>query len=374
MHRHHLVLHFLRNRELNELYVSIAIRRFAVSMILIFIPIYLLNLGYSLSQIFFFFIVISISHAIFTIPAGKISSKFGLKHAMLFSIPLLIVFYALLYTLDTYNWPLTLLAVIFGIKHALFWVAYHVDFAKFSKKKHRGKEVSFVRILTSLVTVIGPLVGGLILAVFGFHILLVIVSLLLFASAIPLFISSDIHERAISFSIKRIFTEHKLRDAVSFIGHGIDFSVGNVVWPIFLFFFVLDSFVGIGLATTLALLFSLLSALVVRKFSEIKRKQMLRIGSLINSLVWFIKTFVRTGLEVFLLESLHGISRSMNYVPFEAIGYDKANRGNIVEYAMFREIMVHIGHIILFTIMIFVADLALGLLMGGGGSLFYLFF
>ena len=106
MHTHRL-LHFLRNRELNELYASIAIRSFALSMINIFIPIYLLNLDYSLKQVLIFFVFLTGTHAVTSIHAGKISSKFGFKHAILFSVPLLLIFYLMLYSLEILYYQIT---------------------------------------------------------------------------------------------------------------------------------------------------------------------------------------------------------------------------------------------------------------------------
>ena len=104
--------HFLRNRELNELYTSIAIRAFAISLIGIFIPIFLYQLNYSFSQIFLFFGLIALFNLIFLFPSAKFASKYGLKHGMLLSIPFLIVFFLLLFSLDDFNWPLTFIAAL----------------------------------------------------------------------------------------------------------------------------------------------------------------------------------------------------------------------------------------------------------------------
>ena len=90
MHNHHHFFYFLRNRELNELYFSIAIKSFAVALISVFIPIYFYQVGYPLSYIFLFYAIWSLTHAVLSIPAAKISAKFGLKHTIFFSMPFLI--------------------------------------------------------------------------------------------------------------------------------------------------------------------------------------------------------------------------------------------------------------------------------------------
>ena len=216
MQRLHYNLHFLRNRELNELYISVAIKSFASSMITIFIPIFLLKLDYSLTHVLIFYAILNATHALFVIPAAKISSKYGYKHSIFFSIPILIVFYLALYTLEQFHWPLYLLAIIFGVNNALYWIGYHVDFSIFSDKKNRGEEIGTTRIINSIFHVFGPIIGGLILTFIGFQALFVTVSVLLLASAIPLFFSKDIH-KPVPLSFKRIFKGQQIKDAFVFM-------------------------------------------------------------------------------------------------------------------------------------------------------------
>lgn len=373
MHGYSYFLHFLRNRELDELYASVAIRSFAMSMINIFIPIYLLKLNYSLPSVLLFYAILNLVHALFVIPAAKISSKFGFKHSILFSIPLLLFFYILLYTLEMYQWPLYLLAIIFGINNSLFWVGYHTDFARFSKMKYRGEEIGFVKIFSSIFSVAGPLIGGLILAFTSFKFLYIIVSLLLFISAIPLFFSRDIHNPT-NFSIKQIFTDQKIKDYLAFIGHGIESGVGATIWPIFIFFSILNSFASLGFITTLSLFFSLIFMFIIGRFSDVRRRLVLRLGGIFNAIIWGIKTIVTTSFQVFVIDSFYGITRTMREVPFDALSYDKANKRNIVEFIVFREIVIQTGRVILFISMMFIADFVTGFIFGGGASLLYLLF
>src|SRR3990172_1971196 len=139
---------FFKNRELNELYVSLAIRAFSLSLIGVFFPIYLYKIGYPL-----------------------FSSKYGIKHSILISIPFLIGFFFLLYSIGTYNVPLILLALFDGISTAMFWVPYHIDFAKFSSKKNRGKQIGVAAITASVISVLGPIAGAGILVFAGFKVL-----------------------------------------------------------------------------------------------------------------------------------------------------------------------------------------------------------
>ena len=373
MHRPHHHLHFLKNRELNELYISVAIKSFAVSTISIFIPIFLLNLNYSLTSVLIFYAILNATHALFVIPSAKISSKYGFKHSILFSIPILIIFYLALYTLEQFSWPIYLLAVIFGISNSLFWMGYHVDFSKFSDKKNRGKEVGMTKIVSLIFHALGPVIGGLILTFIGFEALFATVSVLLIASAIPLFFSKDIHE-PILFSIKEIFKGQKIKNTLAFAGHGIESGISSVIWPIFIFFTILNNFATLGSVSSLSILFSLVFVFIVAKFSDIHRRLFLKIGSIMNALIWSIRFFIKTTFQVFIIDSFYGISQTLIHIPFDALSYDKANKSNIVKFIVFREMIIQTGRVILFLVMTVIAALTTSFLFGGGASLLYLFF
>jgi len=373
MHSSNYHLHFLKNRELNELYISVAIKSFAISMISIFIPIYLLKLNYSLTTVFIFYAILNFSHALFVIPAAKISSKYGFKHSIFYSIPILIIFYLALYTLKQFHWPIYLLAVIFGINNALYWIGYHVDFSRFSDKKNRGKEVGTVKIVSSIFYVLGPIIGGLIITFVGFQALFATVSILLLTSAIPLFFSKDIHN-PINFSIRRIFKGQSIKNTFAFIGYGIEGGAASVIWPVFIFFSILNNFTTLGLVSSLSVSFSLLFVFIIGRFSDVRRRLVLKIGSLLNTVIWGVRFFIKTTLQVFIVDSFYGISQTLIYIPFDALSYDKANKSNIVKFIMFREIVIQSGRMIFFLIMAIIATLTVGFFFGGGASLLFLFF
>jgi len=374
MYRLHHYLHFLKNRELNELYLSIAIRSFTLSMISIFIPIFLLKLNYSLVNIFIFYAILNAVHALFVIPATKISSKYGFKHSIFYSIPPLVVFYMALFTLEHFNWPIYLLAAIYGISNSLFWMGYHVDFSKFSDKKNRGKEIGITKGLSLISNIPGPAIGGLILTFFGFEVLFALVSVLLILSAVPLFFSKDLHE-PISFSMKEIFKRYEIKDMLAFAGYGTESGISSVIWPIFIFFAILNNFTMVGLVSSLSTFFSIVFVFIVAEISDIRRRLVLKIGSIMNTLIWIIRFFVKTAFQVFIIDSSYGVSQTLLYIPFDALSYDKANKLNIVKFIMFREMMIQTGRVILFLIMTITATtLTTSFLFGGMASLLFLFF
>jgi len=365
----------MKNRELNELYSSMAIKSFALALVGVFVPIYLYKIGYGFSSIFFFYAILCLTHSFLSIPSAKISARFGLKHTILFSMPFLIFFFLLLYSLEQFNWPIIFLGIIFGIYSSLFWTGYHVDFSKFSDKKNRGKQVGVSQIFIAVFSAIGPLVGGFIVAFFGFKVLFILSCFLLLFSVIPLFFSKEVHE-PITFSLRGLFKKQKAKNILSFIGFGIEQSIALVIWPLFIFLFILgEKYTSLGFVSFLSFFFSVISILVIGKFTDVSRRLVLRISSVFSAIIWVIKSFVITPIQVFIVGSLYGISRSSALISFEALSYDKANKHNILRFIAFREVTINLSKGVFFIAMMFIADFTSIFRFGGSlSSLLRIFF
>jgi MFS family permease len=374
---HHHFLHFLKNRELNELYASIGIRAFAFALTGVFIPIFLFQQGFSFTSIFLFYGLLGLFTALFSLFSVKIFSRFGLKHCMLISMPFLIAFFAMLYTLETMQWPLLALSVIYSISAALFWVPYHIDFSKFSSKKDRAKQVGYSKIAASAFAVLGPGVGGLILALSGFHILFIIVAILLLGSIVPLFLTKEVHE-PLEFSLKDFFQGQKLKEVIGFMSHGAEMRLGWVVWPLFIFIFILgEKYVSLGVISSIACLSGVIFIFLAGKLSDIKRrKKVMRFGAVVNTLVWIAKSFIITPLQVIIAEIFYGASQATTHVPFDAIAYDRARKRNVPGMIIQREFYIHLGIFIMFMLLILFVNSLTEMFRYGGSisSLLRLFF
>ncbi|MBD3319231.1 MFS transporter [Candidatus Woesearchaeota archaeon] len=366
---HHL--HTAYALELREIYVSKAIRSFALSMIGIFVPIYLLQLNYSLSAVIGFYAIIAATHAIMTVPAARIAAKWGFKHTIILSTPFFVIFYLMLYSLDTMRWPLWSIAVIWGIKNALFWLGYHVHFTLVAHSKQEGREIGFARIVGLGMSVLGPVIGGLILTFFGFKSLVMIAMIILAISGIPYLLTKDPHE-SVNYSISRIFKMDP-RNALGFIGKGMESGIGGVIWPIFVFFAIVQTYTNMGIITSLSLVFGVLFTFVIGRFSDIYRRIVLRIGGFVNAIIWGVRIVITTTFHVAIVDSLYGASQTLIYIPFTALSYDKS-RANIVEGIMRREIMLNISRAATLAILIPVTNLLGTFIMGSGASLMLIAF
>jgi MFS family permease len=345
------------DKELSELYISHTIRRFALAMVIIFEPIYLfLYFDKSFSAVLLFFASIALLYGLFVPFGAKIMVKLGLKKAMLFSVPLLFLYYLVLWQIELFPF-FFLLALALRVIYALFyWPAYHTDMARSSKKGLRGEQVGASLVVYNLASVIGPFIGGLLVFELGFPILFIVVLILLLVSVVPLFFSKEIHEvytDSYKKAFRQIFSRKFYKESIAFAAFGFDQGVSFFIWPIFMFVLAIN-YESMGLITSGALFLSLIFTLYIGKLVDrLSRRRLLRIGSILTAAAWFFKTFIRTPLDAFLAHTIYRFAFTSSNVPYRAIMYDKASEDKrfIDRFIVFREMSHNLGRALIFIIL-----------------------
>lgn len=336
---HALIHHFHRHREIDELYISIAIRAFGLGLVNVFVPIYLLTLGFSLKETLSYILVTFVIHLLLLLPAGAFVSKHGPKHAMLLSsIPLTFALLTL-HSLDFYPQLFLTAAVLFGVANAYFWTGYHYDLSKISSFKSRGTQIGIALILWSIFGALGPIAGAGLMNHFGYSTTFMVAMAIVFLSVIPLFLSSDNHR---SFGIKysAIWRRMTLKNTIPLFGGGLEGTVWEVLWPLFIYLYIAKSILVVGLAISVGLIIATFSAALVGKAINRNRYYALWIGSLFSLIIWPAKFFIRSANLLYAVDALHGSTRSVKMVAFNAIRYDNSNRQYSLEDILHQEFVI----------------------------------
>jgi len=366
MLRHAHLIKFLFNRELSEMYVSVALRDLALSMYGIFVPLYLfVDLNYSLNKVLLFFLLYAVSVTLSVIPAAKFTSRYGIKHGILISMFLLIIYNIALVTLPYHN-LFFIPAIISGFSTSFYWINFHADFAKFSDKKNRGREVSIWFITAYASILLGPILGSIIITYLGFITLFVIVSLIFMLSAIPLFLSSEVYE-PIKFSLKDIISRSHLKEIYFYITYGIRMTVSMVVFPLYIFF-LLRKYISLGAIASITALGSMIVGYFVGKLSKDEKKEitMFKYGSLFHSLGLFFMIFVKTFVQIAIVNVYLAMSFIFVDIPHHSMFYTKARKQkSMMGYLVFREICVGIGRVLGVLILMITGKLIIGFIVSG---------
>ncbi|MBU1179777.1 MFS transporter [Patescibacteria group bacterium] len=338
---HHLT------RQLNELYISTVIFGLAQSMIMIFIPIYLYQLGYSLGQILLYFTFHYAAYAILMLITGKIIIKIGYEASIGWSIPLYGIYLASLFLIPTFPILFYISAGAWALHKAMYWPAFHADFTEFGNIKARGEEISSMKVLVGMVSILGPTIGGFILMHSGFTLIFIIVMALSFASLIPLLMSKEKFEPG-EFSIKKMvlgfFKSRYRKDIIANLGTGED-VIAQTVWPIFLLT-MLANYQDVGVITTIALFVAFLVILIMGKLANRPaRTRLIKITSAVVSLSWLVRLFSFNWLSIFASDALYKASKRTLDVPIQALIYSRP-KDRPLYYIIFREIALSLGKVI----------------------------
>jgi|SRR3989344_5291790 len=351
-------------KELIQVYISMVLRDFAISLLSLFVPLYLYReLGYSLQQTLLFYIFYAVIFAICTPLAAKFCSKYGVKHAVLLSVPLYLGFVSLLYVLSLVKISLLLVALLLGAALAFYWIGMHLIFYHASHRAHRGEEIGKLTSLTRLSTMFGPLLGGIIITSVGFWMVFALAAVILLASAVVLFFSKDNHV-TYRFTARALAERKQWKNSLFFVSRGASVIAESVIWPLFIFV-ILESYVSLGLVGFLVSGITALLVFLVGKYSDhASKRKIVRLITLPESAAWIVRAAVTTTSHVFGATIFAALTTGIREAPMAALEYDKAKE-NPASYFVTREIFINLGRILMLSFVLLADSLSSGFVLQG---------
>jgi len=336
--------------QVRELYLSVSIVTLAVAMVAIFEPIYLYQLGFSLQQILLFYLAVYVLYLVFVPLGAKFARRFGYEKAILVGSPFLALYYIFLFLIPQNPAFVGLAIAVFVLQKMFYWPGYLADFARFGRGSERGRELSNLLLVTMIMSIAGPLLGGALLAAWGFKVLFAVATIIILASNLPLLATPE-RFTPVPFSyfhsFRRLFYRENRRNFIGYLGFGEELIV-MVIWPVFIYtiltnFFEIGSVVALStLATTVVLLY------VGRMVDGDKggRRPILKIGSLFSSGVWLLRLGVAGVVGVFVTDALGRTTKNVVVIPMMAETYDHANQTSIMKTVIFFEMSLIVGKIL----------------------------
>jgi len=313
----------------------------------------------SFEIVIFYYILNYLLYAAVVVFGAKLMSRLGLRESMIISTFFLIGFFLGYRYFQPEMYYLFFLIIIITLFRILYWVPYHTEFAEFTDRRHRGREVAFLNVLFSILKIGIPVTGGFIISRYGYNNLFILVIIIAFISILPLFLTSRVKE---SFSwgyfetFKKIFSKGNRAWSLAFFADGLQDVVGLVIWPIYIFIILKEKYISVGLVSTLIILVVIVLRLLFGKFSdEFSKHKLLRYSSFLYALGWIFKGLVHSFSHIFLAGAYHDFSKAMMKTPFDALRYEKAaDHGHYVdEYTVLREIALSLGRVVMLVIILF---------------------
>lgn len=366
MFNHHNYLSWLwPKKELTQVYFSTGLRYFALSLIGIFVPLYLYKeLAFTLQQTLSMYIFYPFIFALMTPVAAKYCSRYGAKHAVIFSMPFYLLFMLLLYLLPVYRINLLILGFIAGGSLAFYWMGMNLIFYSASHQKHRGEEVGKRNSISIFAATLGPLLGGLSIKFIGFKSLFILAGILLLLSGFLLFFSK---ERIIKydFSLRSVINKERWKDSLFFVSRGSRDMADGLIWPMFIFF-ILNDYLSLGIVGSVLVGISGVLVFFSGKYSDrTDRRKLINYSTFFESLSWFARAAVDTVMGVFGVTAFGSITNGVQDPMVTALTFDKAKKEDPAGYFVSREVFISLGKMGVVALVLILNDFTSGMIFQG---------
>ena len=335
-------------KEMKELFLSTAILNFATGAVMLFEPIYLRSIGFSVVQVLLFYAALYVVYFLLLPLGGKICRRHGYEHTILFSSPFLIAWYLSFFAIPMHPGFVVLAVLSLAIQKILYWPGYHANFATWSGGGGGGgREVSTMAAVAGLAATFAPAFGGLLIRAAGYKALFIGVSVLILLSNIPLLRTPELYMPQpfpYAPAMRRIADRRNRRKVLGFMGFGEEL-LALVAWPLFLAIMVPDSAL-LGAIISFAMLANVAATLYVGRVSDDgNRTAVLRSGTLYTAASWVVRILVSGGFGAFLIDSFYRISKNMVNVPLLATLYQGAKQGQVMDDVVLFEMSLSLGKI-----------------------------
>ena len=362
-------------RNLFEIYFLLAFRALGFSFIGIFIPLYLsIELGFPFSSVIYYFMAMALAFALGSYFSLPLITKYGAKHAMIWSYPLLILGFLVVISLAHFPSLYLLAAILKGFSMGIFWMGFHIDVGVYSHKKTIGKESGTIHFSSILGAIVGPLIGGLVLYYYTFTVLFSLAILAFIISLVPMLFSKELYVKT-AFDFRSLFVREHIKYFFGYFAQGVRVTVLTVAWPLFIFA-IFGSYVVLGgYAAFATFSIGILGYFAGVSIDTVKQKGILmRIAVPFEATLWVFRAFVTTTTGVFLVALFGGITSLGIDLPLLAKTYSRAKKEQIAAFVFFRESSIRVGEFVALLFLLLVVDLKASFFFAAASSLLYLLF
>ncbi len=165
--------------------LSVWLHTFSRALVVVFVPIFLLNFDYSISEIMLFYCIFNIFDFPLNFFAKWLTYKIGARRVIILGSICSLVYFFILYNLGPDQWVLLiLLALSAAFYDTFYWVAHIYLFMKCSPNdKNVGQDISFLNISRQVATMLAPIFGAITI-IFWNQKALILISIIVLAISI----------------------------------------------------------------------------------------------------------------------------------------------------------------------------------------------
>jgi MFS family permease len=340
---------------------SVWLHTIARSLVSVFIPIFLFELGYGVPTIIAYYLLFNCFDVPLNFAAGRLVQKIGARKVIILATVVSIAYFALLGRIVGASLiALGLLALLDAIYDSFYWVGHIYLFLNSDHSpRHDNRGTGILYGMRTFGSMLGPILGaGLLL--FTSQGFLLLVSILLFIFSIfPLMDLKHIadHPHVPRIPIREFFKHPEDRkNYLSTFLTSFHAASEVVIWPLFIFtlFGTLSSVAYIAIIVSLS---KIACSYVAGTIRRTQRRSFVIVGSLSLAAVWTLRIFYPVPGLIYASVLLTGLLTLLVDVPV-TVGIFEHGRGmRALSTATYRNTASMSGQLTLYLILLFATNI-----------------
>jgi len=304
---------FFANRAVNRLAAHTALQQLAWTMSGVFFGVYLLRAGLAPS-------------ILFLATAAVLAMRFMLRPLVLLAAPYIGLRFTLVIgtLLTALQYPavgfvhgvdvtLVLFCILSALAGVFYWPSYHTFFAALGDREYRGSQVGVRQVLMGIAAVLGPAVGGVMLARFGPWVAFGTASTVQVLAAVPLF---AVREPQLARTSPRGAYTAAWTGVRLFITDGWMISGASLAWDITMFRALQSRFDQFGGVLAMAALAGALGSIVLGRFIDLGHaRRVIAFNAAMLSIGVLLRTFCVLSPTALIVVALVTTALGGMYVP-----------------------------------------------------------
>lgn len=331
----------------NDLLLADTLRMVALSMVSVFIPIFLVELGFAVKDVALMMLGVYLGSILVHWLVLSIIGNFGVKNTMIFSYATTIIMYGLLF-----NYELILagmshtgfLVMIMGLEivtQTCYWTSHHIYFMQSTDEVNSGQKLGLLVAVPAIFGIVSPFIGSIVITEFGFEGAFFLSGILMIVGACSLFYSSDIKTR-INLKLGRVLDIKQGKKNLILYIQGMGYAGTSFYWPLLMFVQSIK-ILSMGFLYLLSnIAYAVVSYLSGRNCDKSGAKKAGRLGAVGWGLsVVFRSIFANLGLITFF-QTMGGLFGGLLHTTLDA-DFFRAGHNHIGNSIMNREFYMHSG-------------------------------
>lgn len=334
--------------DVKRIYIAHTINAVALSIISVYIPAYLLSLGFSLPRVIEFFVLlhgVGLIYALGVFPL--LVKKWGLLHTFKIYYPFQILHFLLLSLMKTHPISLELVALLGGVANFAYWLPMNIFFIRSSHSEEMGSNLSKLFSFPLIFSIIGPLISAVLIPFVGFWIVFVITIVLLLVTFVPLAKIQD-SEIAVAISFSKSWqrlSRNKMLFVFEFLDNVIEES--EWFWGVYVFL-IIGSLESPGIVGSLQAIGGAIFTFLIGKFAHKHGTYFVPLAAIMLLLLTIGQMVSQKPWSAYIVTVAISLAMTMFLVSYFSSVYKKVKDDDEEEFMILREIPTVLGRLVVF--------------------------